>query len=173
MKTVFRLTPKVVEGVISSTAGSDCIPVYKYLKGKKNISEFVLAEKLETEINIIRNMLYRLYNSNLVGFIRKKDKQKGWYIYYWTFNAKQVKFLLRSLKQRRIEMLSERLVRETGSQFYGCVDGHLRLNFEKAIEYNYKCPECGRLLELSDNTEKIREITAELVVLKKELATLT
>jgi len=165
----FKITPKVVESVITSTAGEDCIPIYKYLRGKKNISEFVLAEKLETEINIIRNMLYRLYNSNLVGFIRKKDKQKGWYIYYWTFNSKQVRFLLKSLKKRKREMLGERLQRETESQFYVCGDNHLRLNFEKATEYEYKCPECGALLELADNTEKIKEIRKEIQELEKDL----
>jgi len=165
----YKITPKIVESVITSTAGEDCIPIYKYLRGKKNISEFVLAEKLETEINIIRNMLYRLYNSNLVGFIRKKDKQKGWYIYYWTFNPKQVRYLLKSLKKRRVEMLGERLQRETSSQFYVCDDKHLRLNFEKATEYNYKCPECGALLELADNKEKIKEIRKEILELEKDL----
>jgi len=164
-----RITPKIVESVITSTAGQDCIPVYKYLRGKKNISEFVLAEELKTEINIIRNRLYRLYNSNLVGFIRKKDKQKGWYIYYWTFNAKQVRFLLKTLKKRRMEALTERLHRETGSYFYACVQKHMRLNFEKATEYNYKCPECGTLLEAVDNKQQIKDIQKELKTLHKEL----
>ena len=167
-----KLTPKLVQGVISNTAGEDCIPIYKYLRGKKNISEFVLAEKLETEINIIRNMLYRMYNNNLVGFIRKKDKQKGWYIYYWTFNAKQVSFLYKSLKKKKVESLRERLKRETGSQFYSCGDSHLRLNFEKATEYNYKCPECGDLVELVDNAKTVKDIQKEIKELEKELKAL-
>lgn len=162
-----RITPKIVEFVISNTAGSDCIPLYKYLKGKKNISEFVLAEKLKTEINVMRNMLYRMYNNNLVHFIRKKDKQKGWYIYYWTFNPKQIKFLLKSIKMKRLEMLKDRLTREADTHFYSCPDKHLRLDFEKATEYNYKCPECGDLLELVDNKEMIREIKKEISELEK------
>ena len=66
-------------------------------------------------------------------------------------------------------MLSERLERESSSQFYACPSSHLRLNFEKATEYQYKCPECGILLDLMDNKQQIKEIKVELKELEKAL----
>ena len=88
-----KLSNKLVEQVVTDVAGEDVIPLIKQLKNKKNVSEFKLAEALELEVNLVRNMLYRLYHANLVSFTRRKDKKKGWYIYYWTFRIKQIKYV--------------------------------------------------------------------------------
>src|SRR3989338_9410775 len=105
-----RMSNKLVEEVVKSVAGNDVIPLVDLIKNKKNVSEFKIAETLGVTVNVVRNMLYRLYHKNLVSFVRKKDKKKGWYIYYWTFNAKRVKFLADGLKKERIEKLKGRLL---------------------------------------------------------------
>jgi len=164
-----KITNKVVEEVISEVAGTDVLPLVKYLKNKKNISEFKIAEALKKEVNETRNMLYRLYEANLVSFTRKKDKQKGWYIYYWTFNKKRIKDLVINLKKKKLEILTERLKREKSSQFFLCKNKCMRLDFDQASNFNFKCPECGSLLILEDNKEKIKKIEEEIKKLKKEL----
>ncbi len=160
---------KLIESIIKQIAGEETVPLYNALKNKKNVSEFILAEKLKEEINVVRNKLYRLYHANLVSFTRKKDKQKGWYIYYWTFNAKRVKFLLVDLKRDRADRLQEMLKKERSGFFYMCTNRCMRLNFDKAVDFNYKCPECGGLMEQMDNAKKIQEMEKELAALKKEL----
>ena len=117
-----KLSNKIIEQVIVEVAGEDVLPLIKALKNKKNISEFKLAEKIKQEVNTTRNMLYRLFDVNLVSFIRRKDKKKGWYIYYWTFDSKGIKYLYKSLKKKRMEKLKERLEREKQGQFYACED---------------------------------------------------
>lgn len=159
-----------VKQVISEVAGEDVVPLVKILKNRKNVSEFELADKLKKEINVVRNMLYRLYNANLVSFIRKKDKEKGWYIHYWTFNYIQVNFLRNNLKEKRIERLGERLEREKSSKFFSCPNGCLRFDFEQAVEHNFKCVECGALLNQEDNSKKIESIFNEIEGLKKEIS---
>lgn len=160
---------KVVEDVVSEVVGEDVIKLVKYLKNKKNISEFKLAESIKEEINRTRNMLYRLYDSNLVSFTRKKDKKKGWYIYYWTFNLKRIKYLVKNLKQKRLEKLKERIEREKTNHFFSCDSQCIRLDFEQATDFEYKCPECGLLLNQEDNADKIKEIEKEIKKLEKEL----
>ena len=103
---------KIVDDVVTELVGEDVLPLVKILKTKKNVSEFKLASSIRKEINLTRNMLYRLYDHNLVSFMRKKDKKKGWYIYYWTFDLKRVKYLVDDLKKKRLERLQERLGRE-------------------------------------------------------------
>ncbi len=159
----------MIEEVVTQIAGEDVIPLVNALKNKKNVSEFKLAEKLEEEINITRNMLYRLYHSNLVSFVRRKDKVKGWYIYYWTFKNKQVKFLIKDLKKQRLEKLKERLTRESDSQFYMCATKCMRLNFDQAIDFNFKCPECGNLMEEHNNDKTKDNLKEEIKKLEKEL----
>ncbi len=165
-----KITIKTVfEDVITEVAGQDVLPLVKTLKNKSNISEFKLATQLKQEINTVRNMLYRLYNANLVTFIRKKDQKKGWYIYYWTFNIRNIKHLAEEIKKKKIEKLTERLNREKNSIFYLCKNKCIRLEFEQAADFEFKCPECGELLEQEDNTQKIHTLEQELETLQKEI----
>ncbi|MBI5065069.1 transcription factor [Candidatus Woesearchaeota archaeon] len=159
---------KLVEEVVTEVAGSEVLPLAKALKGRENVSEYKLAGELKKEINHVRNMLYKLHDVNLVSFIRRKDKQKGWYIYYWTFETNQVKYLLKRIKDGKVERLKERLEREKGNQFYKCTNSCVRLNFDQSADYGYKCPECGELLNIEDNSERIKEIQEKLQDLEKK-----
>ena len=165
-----KISGKIVEDVVIKVAGKDVVPLVKILKNRKNVSEFKLADSLKQEVNITRNMLYRLYNSNLVSFMRKKDKKKGWYIYYWTFDMKQVKYLAVSLKKKRLEQLKERLQREESGQFYMCPNKCMRLDFDQAMNFQFKCPECGHLVDLEDNRKLVESIKSEMSEIEKELA---
>ena len=164
-----RVTSKVIDQVVSEVAGEDVTPLVKYLKDKKNISEFKIAEKIKKEVNQTRNMLYRLYEANLVSFIRKKDKKKGWYIYYWTFNPKRIKYLIYDLKRKKLDNLKSRLEREENNYFFVCEENCIRLDFEQATDFNFKCPECGKLVNQEDNVLKVKEIKDGIKTLEKEL----
>jgi len=164
-----KITSKIVEEIVSEVAGEDVVPLVRALRNKSNVSEFKLADSIKKEINLTRNMLYRLYDNNLVSFIRKKDKKKGWYIYYWTFNQKRIKDLMSDIKKRKFERLNERLQREKTTQFYICANKCVRLDFEQSHDFNFKCPECGQLLDLEDNSKKIKELETDLERLEKEL----
>jgi len=164
-----KLSNKLVEDVVVAVAGEDVLPLVKLLKNKKNVSEFKIAESLKLEINVVRNMLYRLYHANLVSFIRRKDKKKGWYIYYWTFKLKQIKHLTMSLKKERIERLKDRLARENESSFFICSNSCMRLDFEQAVGFEFKCPECASIMQQESNEETKKKLEAEIKELEKEL----
>jgi transcription initiation factor TFIIE subunit alpha len=166
-----KLSNKAVEDVIAQVAGEDVLPLVQALKNKKNVSEFKLAERIRQEINITRNMLYRLYHANLVTFTRKKDKAKGWYIYYWTFKPKHIKYLAEDLKKQRLEKLRERVGRERDGSFFMCQSKCMRLNFEQAVDFFYKCPECGQLMHQEDNTATIERLEDDIEKLEHELST--
>ena len=114
-------------------------------------------------------MLYRLYDFNLVSFIKKKDKKKGWYIYYWTFDNNRIKYLSMNLKKKRLEKLRARLERETGNQFYSCDTKCMRLDFDQSMNFEFKCPECGELINQEDNTEKIEIIKTEILQIEEDM----
>lgn len=167
-----KITSKLIDEVVIEVAGQDVLPLVKILRSKSNVSEFKLATQMKREINLTRNMLYRLYDHNLVSFSRKKDKKKGWYIYFWTFNQKRVKDLVKDIKKKKYEKLLERLAREKNGQFYLCANNCMRLDFEQSHDFNFKCPECGSLLNVEDNAAKIKELQKELLALEKEVKTL-
>src|SRR3989344_4989565 len=167
-----RITSNIVDEVVSEVAGADVVPLVKALRNKTNVSEIKLASAIKKEINMTRNMLYRLYDNNVVSFTRKKDKKKGWYIYYWTFNQKRVKDLIKDIKKQKYERMLDRLNREKNVQFYICSNKCIRLDFEQSHDFHFKCPECGSLLNLEDNTQKIKDLEKEFEKLQKELKTL-
>lgn len=164
-----KISNKIIEAIISEVAGEDVIPLVEFLKNKRNISEFKIADSIKKEINKTRNMLYRLQEANLVSFIRKKDKKKGWYIYYWTFRPKMIKHLVINLKKKKLENLKDRLRREKSSNFFICQNKCIRLDFEQAINFEFKCPECGEIMNQEDNLENIRLIKEEIKKLENEL----
>ncbi len=164
-----RLTDKKIEEVVRSVCGDDVLPVIRKLRGKENISEFKLAEQLKLDIKRVRNILYRLYDSNLVEFTRKKDKKKGWYIYYWTFKSDRIGFLHQRMRKEKLYQLKHRLERETGEQFFICPNKCVRMNFEQAVAFEYRCPECGELTTQEDTRGSLEEVRKEVVELEKEI----
>ena len=165
------LTKKQVHQTVSEAAGEDVLPVVEYLKGKKNISEFKIADDTRIEVNRIRNMLYRLQDSNLVTYYRKKDRKKGWYISYWTFNQKGLKHVAKSLKERKLAGLRARLLKEEANKdnFYLCPSMCARLDFNAAAELEFRCPECGQVTVLQDNMKTISYLQNQIQSLEKDL----
>ena len=160
----------VIASVVEDVAGQDVLPLLHVLKGKKNVSEFTIAEELKEEINTIRNKLYRLYDFNLVEFSRKKDQKKGWYIYYWTFVPSRFPRLLREIKKKKLVRLKEKLKSEQGSHFYECMNKCMRLTFDKAIDFEFKCPECGSLMNQEDNAKRVEHIISEIETLERDIS---
>ncbi len=136
------------------------------IKNGENISEFVIAENLKVEINVIRKTLYMLQENNLVHSMRKKDKKKGWYIYYWTFDENQAKIMIERLKKERINSLKKRLELESETTYYTCSKKCIRMTFEHALENNFTCPVCDKVLKEIDNKKQINLIKKELELLE-------
>lgn len=164
-----KIPKKIEEYVLVTVAGADVLTLTHYLQGKSNISEFIIAKDLEKEINIIRNLLYKLLHVDLVTFTRKKDKQKGWYIYYWTYKQTNIIHAYKNIKKKLIEETQDKLFRETSNTFFECLNTCVRLDFERAIQFDYRCPECGELLNQQDNSKKILQLREQLAQLEKEL----
>src|SRR3989344_1488890 len=104
-----RLTPKKISEILVTILKEEGLPLVQELMGRENVSEFELADKTKKDIKVIRRMLYTLYNHNLVGFTRKKDKIKGWYIYYWTLLPENIKFNYFKTKKELMQKLKQEL----------------------------------------------------------------
>ena len=164
-----RLTQKKIEEIMLSILGEEGLSLIKELSGKQNVSEFELADKLKKDIKIVRKMLYLLYNHNLVSFIRKKDKIKGWYIYYWTLQPESIKFSYIKRKKELLAKLQQRLEEESRELYFTCPNKCVRLNFDQAIDFEFHCPECGELLSQEDNTERIETLRKKVSEIETEL----
>lgn len=156
-----------IENVVRELVSEEAIPIVLYLIGKTKVSEFTVANDLDMEIHRARNLLYKLFEQNILSFIRKKDKIKGWYICYWDFNERSISFLDEKIKKMKLEKLKERLDKESSATFYMCKNACTRMDFEKAMEFNFKCPECGELMDEQNNTRTIEFLQQKIKELKK------
>jgi transcription initiation factor TFIIE subunit alpha len=163
-----RLTPKKIEEIMLGIIGEEGMPLIRELFGKENISEFDLANKTKKDIKIIRKMLYILYNNNLVGFTRKKDKIKGWYIYYWTLLPENIKFTYFKKKKEILEKLKFRLEEEQRETFFTCKSSCTRLNFDQATDFEFHCPECGELISQDETKEKIAQLEQRIAEIEED-----
>jgi transcription initiation factor TFIIE subunit alpha len=158
-----------IEDVVKELVNEEAIPIVLYLIGRTKVSEFIIAQDLDLEIHKARNLLYRLLEHNILYFHRKKDKIKGWYICYWDFNEKIIPFQLEKIKTQKLAKLKERLDKESSSTFYMCKNACTRMDFEKSMEFNFKCPECGELMDEQNNLRTVEFLKERIAELDKDL----
>jgi transcription initiation factor TFIIE subunit alpha len=158
-----------IKMVVGELVGVHAMPIVDFLQGKEKISEFIIAEELNMEINETRNILYKLLEHNIVSFLRKKDKIKGWYICYWDFNPQMVPQLKYKILVGKSDKLKDRLRQEQQGQYYICKNACSRMTFESAVEQNFKCTECGTIMQEQDNTRTKEFLLERIAELDKQV----
>lgn len=167
-----KLTQKQTEELIFEIAGKEGLSVYKLLKGKSDVNEFLIAEKLKLTINQIRNIFYKFQAYNLVTSTSKKDRRKGWYIYFFTFNVLEANSAYIIIEKNKIAKLEMQVAKEKAHQFYVCPSKDMRATLENAMEHNFTCIECGQLLVPDNNAKTVVKLEKEIATIKKEVAEL-
>ena len=125
-----------------------------------------ISEKTNCKLNIVRKILYKLYDMRLASYKRDKDKETQWYTYDWRFNENEYKKLEFNLASSELKRLNSELEYEENNMFFVCPNGHYRLDFEDASTVEFLCPECDLDLEYEDNQEKIDRKKEEIKVLE-------
>lgn len=155
--------------VVENTAGLEAVKIVDLLYNKKDINEFLIAKKLGLTINQTRNLLYRLSHLGILSSIRKKDKRKGWYIYFWTFNILKSLEVLEQTLNNEIVGMKKQLENMQTKRYYKCKLCGREVNEEAALNTDFTCGECGEVYGLSDNKAPIEELAKKIEKLNKEL----
>ncbi len=159
--------------VVESVAGKPAADIVNLLVGKKDVNEFIIAKKLKLTINQARNILYKLSEVGLVTSIRKKDKRKGWFIYFWTFDSLRALELLEKRFLLDLKTLKQQLQVRKSKRFYCCKLCSIEVGEETALLNQFTCQECGQVYDLSDNNKPIKELESRIAKLEKQLAEIT
>ena len=160
---------KLLQNLVEELAGIDTGRIVDILFNKKDVNEFLIAKKMEITINQVRNILYKLSADGLVTFIRKKDKRKGWYIYYWTLKTEKCLVKLEQSLIDKIKDLKALLQSRETKRFYICKTCDIEVSEETALEHGFSCEECADVYELQDNSQSIRETKAQIIRREREL----
>ena len=168
------MTEQILKKIIPIYAGQNAEKLVDLLYKKQNVNEFLISKKMNLTINQTRNMLYKLADEGLVSFIRKKDKKKGgWYTYFWSLNIKKSLNKYKEKIEENILSLNERLKNLEKERYFHCKYCDLDYTEEDAIINEYKCKECGEVLEIKDNTQPTIQIKKDIEKLKQSLETIS
>ena len=156
--------------VVGIVVGKNAEEISNLLLSKKYVNEFILAKKMDLTINQTRNILYRLANKGLVLSIRKKDKKKGWYTYFWKFDILKNLEFLKNIDLKRSEQFKNQIKNRESRVFYFCERCNIELNETNALLYDFTCNECGDVFKIKDNTELLKKFKKNLNNLEKEIS---
>ncbi len=155
---------------VSIVIGKQYEKLATLLNSPKHVNEFIIAKELDITINQARNLLYRLSDHGLVSSIRKKDKKKGWYTYFWKIEVlKSLEFLKGVMVKKQDNLKNQIEIRETKTFYYSKITG-LEYSEEAALGLDFICPESGEVLELKDNSKVIRDYKRELEKVQNEIS---
>ncbi len=154
---------KFLEEIVVIIAGKQAEEMVDLLSTPKYINEFLVAKKLEITVNQVRNMLYKLSDHGLVSHIRKKDKKKGWYTYFWKIEILKSLELLRDIFKKNMIQREHQIKNREANVFYVCKMCNVEFNEENALLQNFTCNECGNIFEIKDNAKLLRELKKDLV----------
>ena len=158
---------KLLNDIVMETAGKQAGEIVNLLFGKRDVNEFLVAKKLKLTINQVRNIFYKLSNFGLVSFIRKKDKRKGWYTYFWTLNNEKALELLERRLEKEVENMKQQLKSRETKRFYFCKTCKREVSEESALLHEFTCQECGEVYSLNEDQKILGDLKNEISKIEK------
>jgi len=160
-----------VRAVIQEIAGDEAVAIIEALTSFEEALDEQIVGKTGIKLHNVRKALYRLFEHNIVSYRRVRDKEAGWFKYYWRLNRTSLAILVKMKKKAVLNKLKERLDYEKTHMFFTCVKGcPIRITFEEATEHNFTCPLCGAQLQHQDNSKIIRVLEKKVNEIEQDLA---
>jgi len=160
----------LIKQVVIEFAGEDAFEVVSHLKEDEETTDEEIANETGMRLNAVRKILYKLYDLHLASYRRTRDKQTGWFVYYWILEPERIHDLLHEKNTKVLERLKQRLHYETENTFYHCKNnGCPRHTFEEAMSNAFKCPICNSQLVHVDNQQIIKLLKTQIETLEQEM----
>ncbi|TRO46800.1 transcription factor [Candidatus Bathyarchaeota archaeon] len=156
--------------VATAMGEEEAVKLIEFIKNVDEITDDEIANNTGIRLNIVRRILYKLYDHSLVSLRRTRDPKTGWFIFHWKLQPTQLEGFILSQKRRVLEKLDVRLEYEKNHDFYCCdTPGCKRIPFEEAVELVFNCPTCGKPLMHCENGKFVEKLAAKVEQLRKEL----
>ncbi|MFX1518198.1 MAG: transcription factor [Promethearchaeota archaeon] len=117
----------------------------------------------------VRKSLYKLNERSLARYRRVRDRETGYFVYYWSPIYERILDLIISRRKQSIKKLRQRLDYEQRNLLYVCDEGHTPVPFSDAFELGFICTTCSKELSQKDNTKTIEFLEIKIQELESEL----
>lgn len=157
------------ERILNRVAGEHGSDVAEILLEEGEATDEEIANEIGVRLNLVRKILYDLYDNQVVDYRRSRDEETGWYVYYWHVEPARALELMDENKRTLLNKLKERLEHERSTLFFTCGEDCPRLEFDEAVEYGFECPNCGGEMEEFDNSGIINALERRIETLEQDL----
>jgi transcription initiation factor TFIIE subunit alpha len=156
--------------VATAMGEEEAVKLIEFIKNVDEITDDEIANNTGIRLNIVRRILYKLYDHSLVSLRRTRDPKTGWFIFHWKLQPDQLEGFILSQKRRVLEKLNVRLEYEKTHDFYYCNNpGCQRIPFGEAVELVFHCSTCGKPLAHCENGDIVERLSEKVEQLRKEL----
>lgn len=152
---------------IRETVEETIIPIINALDEGIETDEEI-AEKTGIKLNIVRKILYKLYDLKIANYKRSKDPETQWFTYSWKFDKEELINQINKESESELNALNDRLAYEENNMFFICPEGHVRYNFDEASDEEFLCV-CGEELQFQDNSDIIDQLKENIKMVESDL----
>jgi transcription initiation factor TFIIE subunit alpha len=157
----------ILNTFVEEIGGADALNIIERLSEEQEITDEEIAAETELRLNVVRKILYKLYDNQLAAYRRTRDQNTGWFVYYWKLVPNRVKELLLRRKKQVLKVLEDRLSYERTNMFFECSTPTCpRCTFNQAVENSFRCPTCGKILNHQQNEQIVTKLEEKLEKLK-------
>ncbi len=154
--------------------GEEAVKVMKLLLRKPGIVDEEISRRIKIDVREVRRILHKLNSIGILHYELTRDKKTEHRIFKWYVQQEQATGFIISNMEKIKDRLLRKLEAEENNQFYWCgTMGHPRLLFDKAMEQLFRCPVCGRPLELHENKELIDALKWKIGEIEQALKKMT
>ena len=157
------------ERILNRVAGDHGAEVAQILIEEEEATDEEIANEIEIRLNLVRKILYDLYENEVVDYKRTRDEDTGWYIYYWHMEPDKALELLNENNETLLKKLRDRLDHEKSTMFFKCENNHPRVEFDEAVDTGFECPDCEEKLEEFDNSGIVDSLERQIETLNQQL----
>jgi transcription initiation factor TFIIE subunit alpha len=129
------------------------------------------SDVIRIALKEVRKSLYKLNERSLARYRRVRDKETGYFVYYWSPIWERIRDLIISRRKQTIKRLKQRLDYEQRNLLYVCEEGHTPVTFSDAFELGFICNVCSQELAQKENEETISILKKKITELEKVLKT--
>ncbi|KXB00740.1 hypothetical protein AKJ40_00725 [candidate division MSBL1 archaeon SCGC-AAA259M10] len=137
--------------ILENVEGENGKEVAEVLAEEGETTSEEIANELGMKLGPVRSVLESLYEARATDFRRSRDDETGWISFYWWLNPSGALNYLARKKRSLLQKIKEKLQYERRTVFFACKNRCTKVEFDRAVELEFRCPECGGEMHRADN----------------------
>lgn len=163
------LNDPAIRAYLHRLVGDEGLNLLERFPAEGEHSDEDLAASTGINLNSVRHTLYTLYERRLAEYHRIKNNETGWLTYLWQLRTDHIYDAIREDMEVVLDKLSRREKYEVENDFYICNECHQIMTFPRAMNTDFKCPDCEQPLGHFDNEVLLKSLQARVDAIKKSL----